>query len=570
MKRDLNMKFEDFPLNVPSEKRIVNKLESLIQELEECGSALTASIAIKHWNKYMMQLSTDQSVIYVRYSCDTKNPVYKRAQDRVDELSPIVSNYANKFSKILAKAKYRKDLEKKFGKYYFQMIDASLKSFDEKIIPELIQENKLVSEYDALLGGAEIEFRGETLNLSQLGKFTQDVDRETRREAAKAMDKWMGEHEEQFAKIYDELVHLRDTMAKKLGYKNFVDLGYLRLGRLDYNSKKVKAYRAQIAETVVPVCQKLYKKQMKELGIKNPQYYDYNLKFKSGNPVPAGDAKYLVNVAHEMYSDLGPESKEFFEFMMDHHLMDLEARKGKAPGGYCTSFPLYKAPFIFSNFNGTEGDVNVLCHEGGHALQAYLSFPIKIPEYQSPTLEACEIHSMSMEFFAWPYMEKFFGKDADKYRYLHLADAIEFLPYGITVDEFQHWVYEHPNATHQERCAYWKSLEEKYTPHKKYDDTPTYAHGAIWMRQSHIFGVPFYYIDYTLAQVCAFQFFVEMRKNHAKAWKKYIKLCKFGGQAAFVGLLEHNHLRNPFEPGNVAKVVKPLEKVLKEFDTSKF
>ena len=570
MKRDLNMKFEDFPLNVPSEKRMVAKFESLIKDLEECGSALTATVAIRHWNKYMTQLSTDMSIIYVRYSCNTKNPVYKRAQDRCDELSPIISNYGNKFAKILTKARYRKDLEKKFGKYYFQMMDASLKSFDEKIIPELIQENKLVSEYDALLGGAEINFRGEVLNLSQLGKYIQDIDRDTRREAAQAMDKWIGENEEHIARIYDDLVHLRDAMAKKLGYKNFVELGYLRLGRLDYTAKDVKGYRQQIYESVVPVCDKLYKKQMKELGIKNPQYYDYNLKFKSGNPLPAGDVKYLVNAAHEMYSDLGPESKEFFEFMMDHNLMDLEARKGKAPGGYCTSFPLYKAPFIFSNFNGTDGDVNVLTHEGGHAFQAYLSFPIKIPEYQSPTLEACEIHSMSMEFFAWPYADKFFGKDAEKYKYLHLSDSIEFLPYGITVDEFQHWVYEHPNASHEERCKIWKSIESKYTPHKKFDDTPTFNKGTIWMRQSHIFSTPFYYIDYTLAQVCAFQFFVEMRKNHEKTWKKYVKLCKFGGQLPFVGLLEHNHLRNPFEKGNVEKVIKPLVKVLKEFDTSKF
>ena len=570
MKNDLTMKFEDFPFTMPNEKKITAKLASLIEELEQCGSALTASVAIKHWNKYMTKLATTQSLIYVRYSINTKDPVYKKAQDRCDELSPIVSAYGNKFAKILSKAPYRKDLEKKFGKYYFQMIDNSLKAFDEKIIPELIQENKLVSEYDALLGSAEIEFRGQTLNLTQLGKYITDVDRDTRKEAAQAMDKWMGEHEPEFARIYDELVHLRDNMAKKLGYKNFVDLGYLRLGRTDYNSKMVKGYRQQIAETVVPVCAKLYKQQMKNLGIKNPQYYDYNLHFKSGNPKPAGDVNYLVNAAHEMYSDLGPESKEFFEFMMDHHLMDLEAKKGKAPGGYCTSFPLYKAPFIFSNFNGTQADVNVLTHEGGHALQAYLSFPIKIPEYQSPTLESCEIHSMSMEFFAWPYMDKFFGKDANKYKYLHLSDAIEFLPYGISVDEFQHWVYEHPNATHEERCKIWKDIESRYTPHKKYDDTPTYAKGTIWMRQGHIFTTPFYYIDYTLAQVCAFQFFVEMRKNHEKTWKKYIKLCKFGGKAPFVGLLQANHLRNPFEPGNVAKVIKPLTKILKEFDTSEF
>lgn len=564
------LKFEEYPLNVPSEKRLVAKLESLVKELETAKNIDEAVKAIKHWNKYMTVVGTTSAVTYVRYSCDTQNPTYKKAQGKFDELSPIISNYSNKFEKILVNAPYRADLEKKYGKYLLQMYDASLKGFDEKIIPELIEENKLVSEYDALLGSAEVEFHGETYNLSQLGKFTQDVDRETRKEAAKAMDKWMGEHEAKFAEIYDKLVHLRDSMAKKLGYKNFIELGYIRLGRLDYNAEMVKGYREQIAKVVVPVCQKLYKEQIKNLGIKNPQSYDYNLKFKSGNPMPAGDKDYLVNVAHEMYSDLGKESKEFFEFMLRNNLMDLEARKGKTTGGYCTYFPLYKAPFIFSNFNGTDGDVNVLTHEGGHALQAYLSSNIKVPEYQSPTLEACEIHSMSMEFFAWPYMDKFFGKDAEKYKYLHLADAIEFLPYGITVDEFQHWVYENPNATHEERCAYWKSLEAKYTPHKKYDDQPTYAHGAFWIRQSHIFGTPFYYIDYTLAQVCAFQFLVEMRKNKDKAWKKYVKLCKFGGQLPFVSLLEKNHLRNPFIDGNVAKVVKPLVKVLKEFDTSKF
>ena len=570
MSKELDMKFEDFPLTVPTEKKVNKALGELIKELEECGSVLTASSVIKHWNKVMTEFETDASLIYVRYSCNTKDPVYKRAQTRVDELSPIVSNYSNQYARILTKAIYRKEMEKQMGKYYFQMLDASLKAFNEKIIPDLIQENKLVSEYDSIMGGAEIKFRGEVVNLSQLGKYLQDKDRETRKEAAMAMDKWLGAHEEKLAKIYDELVHLRDGMAKKLGYKNFVQLGYLRLGRMDYDAKMVKGYREQIYESVVPVCDKLYKKQMKDLNIKDPQYFDYNLRFKSGNPKPVGDAKKLVKVAHEMYSDLGPESKEFFEFMMKHNLMDLEARKGKAPGGYCTQFPLYKAPFIFSNFNGTEGDVNVLCHEGGHALQAYLSFPIKIPEYRNPTLESCEIHSMSMEFFAWPYMEKFFGKDADKYRYSHLTDAIEFLPYGITVDEFQHWVYEHPNATHEQRCAFWKSLEAKYTPHKKYDLTPTLARGTYWMRQGHIFSSPFYYIDYTLAQVVAFQFFLEMRKDHAKTWKKYVKLCKFGGQAPFVTLLEHNKLRNPFVDGNVKKVIQPLEKILKEFDTSKF
>ena len=568
MKRNA-IKFSDYKLVVPNVKKFAAKMEEFIKELNACKNADEAAKVVKKLNKYNSKIETQASIIYVLYSCDTTNKKYAKAQNYLDEVSPTFAKYGQDVTKLLANAPYRADLEKKFGSFLFKKYDISLKTFDEKIMPELMQINKLSSEYDLIFGSAQIAFRGETLNLSQLGKYLQDSDRETRREAAKAMDKWLEEHEQRIGEIYGELVLLRDTMAKKLGYKSFTELGYYMLGRTDYNADMVKVYREQIAREVVPVCNKLYKEQMKRLGIKNPQYFDYNLMFKSGNPKPAGDPKYLVEQAQKMYSDLGPESKEFFDFMVKYELMDLEARKGKAPGGYCTFFPDYKSPFIFSNFNGTQGDVNVLCHEGGHAFQAYLSSNIKVPELMNPTLESCEIHSMSMEFFAWPYMEGFFGKDAEKYRFLHLADSIEFLPYGITIDEFQHWVYEHPTATHAERCAAYKEIESRYTPHKKYDDCPTLNRGTWWMRQSHIFGSPFYYIDYTLAQVVAFQFAVENMKNHEKAWKKYIKLCKMGGKYPFLELLEKNHLRNPFIDGNVRKVIRPLAKVLKEFDQFK-
>ena len=563
------IKFSEYPLVVPSAKRLSKKMDKLIADLKACSSAKEAYKVINRVNSYFEELETETSVIYVLYTCDTTNEKYKKAEDIVDELSPMISKYATEYEEILVNAPYRAELEKKYGSYLFKKYDASLKTFNEKIMPDLIKENKLVSEYDMVFGGAQIEFKGETLNLSQLGKHMQDKDRETRKAAAKAMDKWLNENEPQIARIYDDLVHVRVEIAKKLGFKSFTDLAYLRLGRVDYDASKVAGYREQIAREVVPVCQKLYKLQMKNLGIKKPQYYDYNLMFASGNPLPIGDAKYLVEQAHKMYSDLGPESKEFFDFMVKYELMDLEARKGKAPGGYQTTFPAYQSPFIFSNFNGTSGDVNVLCHEGGHAFQAYLSRGIKVPEYRQPTLESCEIHSMSMEFLTWPYMENFFGKDADKYRYSHLVDSIEFLPYGASIDEFQHWVYANPDATHEERCAEFRRIEQKYTPHKKYDDTPTLAKGTYWLRQGHVFASPFYYIDYTLAQVVAFQFAIENMKNHEKTWKKYIKLCKMGGKYPFQELLEKNHLRNPFIDGNIRKVIRPLTKVIKEFDQEK-
>ena len=568
MKKDL--KFSEYPFRVPNQKKITAKLSALVELLKQAKTAKEADVAIKKMNKFGIDYGTETSIIYVLYTCNTDNKKYKKAQDTCDELSPIVSDFGNQFTKILLDAPYRKELEAKYGTYLFQKYELGFKTFDPKIIPDLIEENKLVSEYDMVLGSAQIEFNGGVYNLSQMGKFSIDKDRNVRKAAAIARDKWLAEHEEKLGEIYDKLVRLRDGMAKKLGYKRFTELAYDRLGRTDYNAEMVEGYRKQIFEDVVPVCQKLYKEQMKRLKIKNPQAYDYNLKFASGNPMPAGGTEYLVKQAHKMYSELGQESKEFFEFMMSHELFDLEARKGKAPGGYCTTFDKYKAPFIFSNFNGTSGDVNVLTHEGGHAFQAYLSSGIKVPEYRSPTLESCEIHSMSMEFFAWPYTEGFFGKDANKYKYEHLADAIEFLPYGVTVDEFQHWVYDNPNATPKERSAKFRELQRKYEPHLKFDDTPALDRGDRWLLQSHIFAVPFYYIDYTLAQVVAFQFAVEMNKNHEKTWKKYVKLCKMGGKYPFVTLLAKNHLRNPFEQGNIKKVIKPLSKILKGFDTSKF
>ena len=558
--------FEQYPLKIPTEKRTINKLEYLINELEQCGSMLTAKLPIKHWNKFSDEIETDIAIIQARYTLDTRNKVYRNAQNKVDELLPVLQNYVNKYQRLLVKARYRKDLEQLYGKYLFKIYENNLKSFDAKIIPDLIEENKLTTKYDEIMGNAKIKFRGGVYNLSQIGKFTTDVNRDTRKEASMALDKWLGEHDAELGELYDKLVHLRDSMAKKLGFKNFVELGYIRLGRTDYNAKKVKGYRQQIKDEVVPVAQKLYKQQMKELDIKDPQAFDYGLNFKDGNPKPIGDAKALVKAAKAMYEDMSFESGGFINFMIDNHLMDLEAREGKAPGGYCTYFPEYKAPFIFSNFNGTEGDVNVLCHEGGHAFQAYLSADIKVPEYRNPTLESCEIHSMSMEFFAWPYMEKFFGKDAKKYKYAHLTDAIKFLPYGITIDEFQHWVYEHPNATHEQRCAKYLEIEQANMPHKKYDFCPTLAKGRWWLRQGHVFGTPFYYIDYTLAQVVAFQFLAEDLKNHDKAWKKYVKLCKLGGKLPFTGLLEKADLRNPFEEGTVKKNITPLLKVLKNFE----
>lgn len=568
-----NIKFEDIPVKPFSYKSIEKKLLGFVEALKNAQDFKSGLKVINAFERYMSHFETNVTVISIRYSLNTQDEKIAKLQDKVDEMMPLVSNLINAWNKVIIKVPFRAELEKKYSPYYFKMIENSLKSFDEKIIPELIQINKLSSQYDKIMGSAQIEYKGQTYNLSQMGKFVSSKDREVRKEASIKTDEFFQAHEQEIGDIYGQLVLLRDQAAKKLGYKDFTELGYLSLGRVDYDAKMVAEYRKQIATEVVPVAQKLYKAQAKRIGIpfKKMYSYDFNLSFLDGNPEPIGDPEYLVESATKMYHEMSKESGEFFEFMKEHHLLDLVARPGKQPGGYMTFLDDYKFPFIFSNFNGTEHDVNVLTHEVGHAFQGYLSRNIRPSDFRSPTLEACEIHSMSMEFFAWPWIHLFFGKQADKYRYSHLCDAIEFLPYGITIDEFQHWVYAHPTATHEERCKAFQEIERRYTPHKVYpDEMKSAKHGALWMKQSHIFGSPFYYIDYTLAQVCAFQFLVEMTKNQPKAWKKYVKLCKCGGKYPFVELLTKNHLRNPFIDGNIKKVIRPLKKILASFDDSKF
>lgn len=563
------MKFEEFPLIIPSEKKVSRKFMVLLDAFTHAPSAKEQITAIRKIVKLIEEVSTQMTVISVKYTIDTRSEQNQKAQDAIDEFGPQFQALYNRYYKALVSSKYRPELEKKLGSFYFKKAEIALKCFDDKIIEDLQQENKLDSQYGKLVASAQIPFDGKILNLSQLGKYMQDIDHETRKKAAKAYFGFYEEHEKEFADIYDQLVHLRDGMAHKLGYENYLGLGYARMGRTDYDASMVADYRDQIKKVVVPVWKKSIKRQSERIGIKNPVFYDLNLEFLSGNPTPKGGKDYLVDQAHKMYNEMGDEIGEFFHKMIDDHLLDLEAKPGKQSGGYMTFFPKYKMPFIFSNFNGTSGDVDVLTHEVGHAFQGYLSRNIKLPELRDPTMESCEIHSMSMEFFAWPWMESFFKEEQDKYRFSHLNGAIDFLPYGVSVDEFQHFVYTHPTATHDERCAAWRDIEKKYTPLKKYTGFPFLESGRFWMRQNHIYVSPLYYIDYTLAQVVAFQFLVEMLEDRPTAWAKYVKLCRMGGKYPFTVLLKKNHLRNPFKKGSIAKVIRPLEKVLDGFDDRK-
>jgi M3 family oligoendopeptidase len=560
------MKFHDFKYERPNYGKVKIEFKDLVKKMENSQDYNELKKNIDKINKLRNHIETMATLVSIRYSINTQDEFYEKEKEYWDENSPHYDELNSLFYKAIVNSKFNEELTKDLGKQFMSIADYSLQSFSKEIISELQEENKLASEYTKLLASAKIPFDGKERNLSGMGPYMTSQARDEREKASKAYYKFFEENEEKFDDLFDKLVKVRHKMAKKLGFENFVELGYIRMLRTDYNAEMVKKFRDQVSEYIVPSAYKLFERQKERLGLQEFKYFDENFEFNSGNATPKGDSKFIMNNGVLMYSELSKETKEFFDFMIKHELMDLETKPGKGAGGYCTYIPEYKAPFIFSNFNSTADDIDVLTHEAGHAFQVYMSRWIEIPDINFPTYESCEIHSMSMEFITWPWMELFFKEDTDKYKFTHLGSAIKFIPYGVLVDEFQHIIYENPNMTKAERKLVWRDLEKKYQPHKNYVDNDFLERGGWWFKQGHIFKNPFYYIDYTLAQICALQFWKKMQIDRVKGWQDYLNICKIGGTKSFLDIVKEANLISPFEDGCVNSVIDTINEYLESID----
>lgn len=563
------MKFTEMQYKRPDMKKLEAKFTELLTRFKSPSSLDDANSIMVEINDLRADIESMAELVSIRHTIDTTDSFYEGEQDFIDENMPIYQGLIAKYYDVLIHSKFRTELEEKWGTQLFNMATLNIKTFSPEIIEDLQLENKLSSEYTKLIASAKIMFEGEERTLSQLTPFRLATDRNMRKKANEAKYDFFAENESKLDEIYDGLVKVRTKIAKKLGYENFVQLGYDRMLRTDYNAEMVANYRKQVKEVIVPIATKLRERQCKRLNLEDLYYYDEGISFKSGNAKPHGNPQWIVNNGKKMYEELSVETGEFFNFMIQNELMNLESKKGKAGGGYCTFIANYKSPFIFSNFNGTSGDVDVLTHEAGHAFQAYRSRNYEVPEYYFPTNEAAEIHSMSMEFLTWPWMNLFFEQEELKYKFNHLSESLLFLPYGVTVDEFQHFVYNNPEATPAERKTAWRDIEKKYLPHRDYAGNDYLERGGFWYQQGHIFGSPFYYIDYTLAQVCAFQFFKKANDNREDAMADYMNLCSAGGSKSFLGLVELANLISPFENGCIESAISDVENWLDSVDDTK-
>ncbi len=562
------MKFSEMPYVRPDPEKIKKQTAEYTEKLKNAQSYEEARAVFLAYEEEYKKHDTMIVLVYIRQSIDTRDEFYNAEKDFWDENLPEIEEYEQEWIKALVESPFRKDFEAEYGDLLFVKAEMEKKTFSPEIIEDLQRENELTSEYDDLIASAQIPFEGGVYTLSQMEPFQDDLDDARRLAAWKAKGQWYQDHQAELDSIYDELVKLRDLMGKKLGYGGYTQLGYYRMERNCYTKEDVEKFRAAVRKYLVPLADSIMRAQAKRIGRPYPlSFADQSVEFRSGNPRPVGTAQDILEQGRKFYDGLSPETSGFFRTMLNEELMDVLATEGKQAGGYESSLAYYERPFIFANFNGTKGDVEVVTHEAGHAF-AYWMNRKRVPiEYAEPSSEACEVHSMSMEFFGWRNAEGFFGPDANKFRYSHLAAALTFIPYGTMVDHFQHIVYEKPDMTPAERHAEWKRLTGIYMPWLKLDGgIPFYSEGKRWQAQGHIYQTPFYYIDYCLAQTVSLEFWAMIQQDEADAWEHYMAYTKQGGSRTFTELLKHAGLKTPFEEDCLKTVCETAKKWLDSFD----
>lgn len=513
------------------------------------------------YKDYDEKLGTNVRIAFIRFTQDTRNEFYAAEQDYLDEVGPEISVASAEIARCYLDTPFRKQLEQRFPRVMFTNLQMAVDANDPRIVNEKVEQNKLTTAYTKLMSSIVIDFNGEKLPLSGISKYFTHADRSVRRAAYMKFGQAIEDNKNQLDEIYDKLVKVRTAMGRKLGYDGFSPLGYKQMQRNCYGKEDIAKFRANVLKYLVPLASKIRAKADKTLGIEREYAYDMKVYTKE-EPRPVGAPDDLFANASKMYNEMSEETGKLFDTMVESECFDVMSREGKWGGGYCEGLPQYKLPFILSNWNGSAGDVDVLTHEFGHALEFYKSFFIESEFLSSVSMETAEVHSMSMEFLAYPWLGLFFGDKTKEYELYHIGEAVTFIPYGTIVDYFQQTCYDNPDMTPAERNAFYNKIEKQFIPSMTTEGIPAICDGRRWQRQAHIFESPFYYIDYCFAQFTALQFLALSQQDYDATFAKYIKFLDYGGTKTFTELLDACGLLSPFEEESFRLVVASVEKIL--------
>lgn len=531
---------------------------SLRDVLIEGPALAQAFTSFADWEHERRRFATWETLVKLRFAQNVHDERARSANATHARLAPSAQRRDAEHKRRFLSPKERAMLEPRLGAHVFARWKQDVFAFDPAMERHIASELALYDEYTRLTAGATYSFHGQQHSAASLSSFARNADRAIRREANALTWEFYETHAETLDRLFDDLVRCRTAMARQLGHSSYTDLAYVRLGRTDYGRREVESIRERIAKHITPMCTDIVVRQAGDLGVEAIMPWD-ELVFDRGTPLRSAETPSQTQaVLARIFESAHPALGAFARVLIDRDLFDLEARAGKRAGAFCSFFPALRLPHVFANFTGTSADVTSLLHEMGHAFQDYSSRGHSVLEYIVPPAETGEICSLGLEYLLWPYYGEFFGEDALRYRAAHLKTMVLMLPYIAAVDHFQELVYDNPQMQTADRYGIWQDMTARYLPHRATGGVPHLLRGGAWHRQHHIFGFPFYYVDYALALFAAFDLWRKSSSDFGSAAQRYVSMAQTGGQLPFRQFLQTHGIADPFEEWTIEAITSAL------------
>jgi oligoendopeptidase F len=546
-------------------------IEPLFDQLEgraaQCATVADLERWLVTWSELSAALDEEASRRYIAMTCHTDSAEAEKAYLHfVENIEPQIKPRQFRLEKILIEHPLRTQLPAQRYEVLLRDTKNHVELFREENIPLETEEARLCQQYQKLSGSLTVQFRGEEKTLAQMGKYLEQTDRALRQEAWELVARRRLQERDRFEDQFDQLLRLREQIAKNAGFDNYRTYAFRRLGRFDYTPGDCARFHDAITQEVMPAVRELQTQRRQQLGLDKLRPWDLSVDPLNRPPLrPFERVDDMVSRSQQIFDKLDGELAGGFRQMNELCLLDLDNRKGKAPGGYQSTLAEARLPFIFMNAVGQQRDVETILHEAGHAFHALAARDEDLLPYRnSPPIEFCEVASMSMELLGNEFLEEFYSAgDANRARRTHLEGIVGILAWIATVDAFQHWIYTHPNHSHTERAAAWLALMDRFggdVDWSGHDEART----NLWHRQLHIFIHPFYYIEYGIAQLGALQVWANSKRDKVKALKDYKKSLALGGSRPLPELFFAAGCRFRFD----AETMKPLMKLVQDELTS--
>lgn len=532
--------------------------DRLERDLETVADVAQLEAWLLAWSEVSAALEEEGARRHIAMTCHTDDPGAERDYLYfVETIEPQVKPRQFALAQAFVRHPQRGNLPPQRYEVLERDLRVQVELFRPENVPLETEDTKLGQQYQKLAGSLTVNFQGREQTLVQMGRYLEEPERAVRQEAWELVARRRLAERDAFESIFDQLLGLRDRIGRQAGYANYRDYMFRKLGRFDYTPEHCVEFHAAVEAEVMPVVRELQARRQERLGVEVLRPWDLGVDPLNRPPLrPFARVEEMVSGAQRIFDQLDPELAGGFRRMQELRLLDLDNRKGKAPGGYQSTLSEARLPFIFMNAVGVQRDVETILHEAGHAFHALACQGDDLNAYRNPPTEICEVASMSMELLANEFLEAYYAPaEANRARRSHLEGVLGVLPWIATVDAFQHWLYTHPTHTRAERRECWEGLMTRFgglPDWSGYEDARAYR----WHAQLHIFLYPFYYIEYGIAQLGALQVWAHSRADKAGALAAYKRALRLGGSRPLKELFRAAGCAFEFGPRTIQPLIR--------------